>query len=95
MGKTEVAKVVARILGSELIRLQCYEGLDAQSTIYEWNHAKQILAIRMAESDPDRPSIEADIFGDEFLLPRPLLRAVRYQGPGHAVLLIRRDRSCR
>ena len=52
VGKTEVAKVVARILGSELIRLQCYEGLDAQSTIYEWNHAKQILAIRMAESRP-------------------------------------------
>lgn len=88
VGKTEVAKVVARILGSELIRLQCYEGLDAQSTIYEWNHAKQILAIRMAEGSADRPSIEANIFGDEFLLPRPLLRAVRYQGPGRAVLLI-------
>lgn len=88
VGKTEVAKVVARILGSELIRLQCYEGLDAQSTIYEWNHAKQILAIRMAEGSADRSSIEANIFGDEFLLPRPLLRAVRYQGPGRAVLLI-------
>jgi MoxR-like ATPase len=88
VGKTEVAKVVARILGSDLIRLQCYEGLDAQSTIYEWNYAKQILAIRMAESGPDRRSIETAIFSDEFLLPRPLLRAIRYQGPGHAVLLI-------
>jgi MoxR-like ATPase len=88
VGKTEVAKVVARILGSDLIRLQCYEGLDAQSTIYEWNHAKQILAIRMAESSPDHQSMETTIFGDEFLLPRPLLRAIRYQGPGRAVLLI-------
>jgi MoxR-like ATPase len=88
VGKTEVAKVVARILGSDLIRLQCYEGLDAQSTIYEWNHAKQILAIRMAESGPDRRSMETAIFSDEFLLPRPLLRAIRYQGAGHAVLLI-------
>jgi MoxR-like ATPase len=88
VGKTEVAKVVARILGSELIRLQCYEGLDAQSTIYEWNYAKQILAIRMAESSSDRPSMETAIFSEEFLLPRPLLRAIRYKGPGHAVLLI-------
>jgi MoxR-like ATPase len=88
VGKTDVAKVVARILGSDLVRLQCYEGLDAQSTIYEWNHAKQILAIRMAESGPDRRSIETSIFSDEFLLPRPLLRAIRYEGPGHAVLLI-------
>lgn len=88
VGKTEVAKVVAKILGSEIIRLQCYEGLDAQSTIYEWNHAKQILAIRMAENSADRPSLEAAIFSDEFLLPRPLLRAIRYQGPGRAVLLI-------
>ena len=88
VGKTEVAKVVARILGSDLIRLQCYEGLDAQSTIYEWNHAKQILAIRMAESDPDRRSMETTIFSDEFLLPRPLLRAIRYRGAGHPVLLI-------
>jgi len=88
VGKTEVAKVVARILGSDLIRLQCYEGLDAQSTIYEWNHAKQILAIRMAESGPDRRSMETAIFSDEFLLPRPLLRAIRHQDPGHPVLLI-------
>ncbi len=88
VGKTEVAKVVARILGGELTRLQCYEGLDAQSTIYEWNHAKQILAIRMAESSPERRSMETTIFSDEFLLPRPLLRAIRYQGPGQAVLLI-------
>ncbi len=89
VGKTEVAKVVARVLNSELVRLQCYEGLDAQSTIYEWNYAKQILAIRIAETaHEDRKAIESEIFSDEFLLPRPLLRAIRHSGAAPATLLI-------
>jgi MoxR-like ATPase len=89
VGKTEVAKVVARVLNTELVRLQCYEGLDAQSTIYEWNYAKQILAIRIAEtSHEDRKAIESEIFSDEFLLPRPLLRAIRHSGGAPATLLI-------
>jgi len=89
VGKTEVAKVVARVLDTELVRLQCYEGLDAQSTIYEWNYAKQILAIRIAESShEDRKAIESEIFSDEFLLPRPLLRAIRHSGSVPATLLI-------
>jgi MoxR-like ATPase len=89
VGKTEVAKVVARVLGTELVRLQCYEGLDAQSTIYEWNYARQILAIRMAEQNhKDRETLEATIFSDEFLLPRPLLRAIRHGGSSPATLLI-------
>jgi MoxR-like ATPase len=89
VGKTDVAKVLARILDTDLIRLQCYEGLDANSTIYEWNYAKQILHIRMAEqSHESRAELEHSIFGDEFLLSRPLLRAVRHPGPRPVVLLI-------
>ncbi|MGD0074837.1 MAG: MoxR family ATPase [Candidatus Binataceae bacterium] len=89
VGKTEVAKVVARVLGTELVRLQCYEGLDAQSTIYEWNYAKQILAIRMAENAPqERADLERSIFSDEFLLPRPLLQAIRDRGGRPVTLLI-------
>ena len=89
VGKTDVAKVLARVLDTELIRLQCYEGLDANSTIYEWNYAKQILHIRMAEqSHESRAELEHSIFGDEFLLSRPLLRAVRHTGPRPVVLLI-------
>ena len=95
VGKTEVAKVVARVLDTELVRLQCYEGLDAQSTIYEWNYAKQILAIRMAESAPqERSAIEHSIFSDEFLLPRPLLRAIRdHEGRPVTLLIDEIDRA--
>ena len=89
VGKTDVAKVLSRVLDTELIRLQCYEGLDANSTIYEWNYAKQILHIRMAEqSHESRAALDKSIFGDEFLLSRPLLRAVRHPGPRPVVLLI-------
>jgi len=89
VGKTEVAKVLARVLDTELIRLQCYEGLDTSTALYEWNHARQILSIRMAEAaHEDRGSIEKHVFGDEFLLERPLLRAVRHRGPRAPVLLV-------
>ncbi|MGD9763958.1 MAG: AAA family ATPase [Candidatus Binatia bacterium] len=89
VGKTEVAKVLTRVLDTELIRLQCYEGLDVNSTIYEWNYAKQILAIRMAEQGrEDRDALEQTIFSDEYLIQRPLLRAIRHHGPRPAVLLI-------
>jgi MoxR-like ATPase len=89
VGKTEVAKVLSRALDTPLIRLQCYEGLDANATLYEWNYARQILHIRIAEQQPDaRETLEKTIFGDEFLLDRPLLRAIRHPGPRPAVLLI-------
>ena len=89
VGKTEVAKVLASILDTPLIRLQCYEGLDANTTLYEWNYARQILHIRMAEHDPSkRDQLEHTIFNDEFLLNRPLLQAIRHPGPRPAVLLI-------
>ena len=89
VGKTEVAKVLAGVLDTPLIRLQCYEGLDAQTTLYEWNYARQILHIRMAEQQPqERPLLERTIFGDEFLPNRPLLEAIRHPGPRPVVLLI-------
>ena len=89
VGKTEVAKVLASIYSTPLIRLQCYEGLDANTTLYEWNYARQILHIRMAEHDEDkRGTLEKTIFNDEFLLNRPLLQAIRHPGPRPAILLI-------
>jgi MoxR-like ATPase len=89
VGKTEVAKVLARALETPLIRLQCYEGLDANTTLYEWNYARQILHIRIAEQQADaRKTLEKTIFGDEFLLNRPLLQAIRHPGPRPVVLLI-------
>ena len=89
VGKTEVAKVLAAVLDTPLIRLQCYEGLDAASTLYEWNYARQILEIRLAEADPSRRgALERSIFGEEFLFARPLLQAIRHPGPRPAVLLI-------
>jgi MoxR-like ATPase len=87
VGKTEIAKVLAKALGTDLIRLQCYEGLDAASALYEWNYAKQILRIRLDEqSARNANDIEAHIFDEDYLLERPLLRALRH--PGRPVLLI-------
>jgi MoxR-like ATPase len=90
VGKTEVAKVLARMLDRRLIRLQCYEGLDANHALYEWNYAKQILHIRLAESASvaERESLEREIFGPAFLVKRPLLQAIDDSGGPPAVLLI-------
>ncbi len=89
VGKTEVAKVLAGVLDTPLIRLQCYEGLDANHALYEWNYARQILHIRMAEHDAAaRAQLESTIFDERFLLNRPLLAAIRHPGPRPAVLLI-------
>jgi MoxR-like ATPase len=87
VGKTEVAKALATIHGCRLVRLQCYEGLDASAAIYEWNYQRQLLAIRAHEGrglDPD--AIERQIFSEAYLLERPLLRAIRAEEP--VVLLI-------
>jgi MoxR-like ATPase len=81
VGKTELAKVLARVLDRELIRLQCYEGLDASQSLYEWDHPKQLLAIRACEAE-GRPV--GELYGPEFLMERPLLRALRVE----CVLLI-------
>jgi len=85
VGKTELAKALARITGRELIRLQCYEGLDEAKALYEWNYKKQLLRIQ-ADADHDWEDIEQDIFSEDFLLTRPLLAAIRSADP--VVLLI-------
>ena len=85
VGKTEVAKVLADLLETELIRLQCYEGLDVHHAVYEWNYTRQMMHIRVAESRGDRAT-ESELFGPDFLLERPLLRAIRAKKP--PVLLI-------
>jgi MoxR-like ATPase len=87
VGKTEVAKVLTDVIGTRLIRLQCYEGIDAAQALYEWNYSRQLLHIRMAEATHERLA-EADLFGPDFLLERPLLAALRHPGPEPAVLLI-------
>jgi MoxR-like ATPase len=90
VGKTEIAKVIAASLGRRLIRLQCYEGLDAASAVYEWNFAAQMIAIRTAEAGggADRDALKAELFTEEYLIERPLLQAMRPQDGGAPVLLI-------
>lgn len=87
VGKTEVSIALAGALSTELIRLQCYEGLDLQQAVYEWNYTRQLLYIRLAEARGERPE-EANLFGPEFLLERPLLQAIQWSGPSRPVLLI-------
>jgi MoxR-like ATPase len=86
VGKTELAKAVARATGAGLIRLQCYEGLDEARALYEWNYKKQLLRIQATNADQDWEQTHDDIFTDEFLLTRPLLTAIRREEP--TVLLI-------
>src|SRR3974390_724922 len=90
VGKTEIAKVLAQTLGRKLIRLQCYEGLDAAAAVYEWNYAQQMMAIRLAEAagEHDRVQIEHDIFSRRYLIERPLLKALEPCVEGPPVLLI-------
>ena len=90
VGKTEIAKVLANTLGRRLIRLQCYEGLDVSSAVYEWNYAAQMMAIRLAEAagDTDRARLEQDVFSERYLVKRPLLQALEPQPGGPPVLLI-------
>jgi MoxR-like ATPase len=90
VGKTEIAKVLSAALGRRLIRLQCYEGLDVASAVYEWNSAAQMIAIRLAEAsgETDREQLASDIFADRYLIKRPLLQALEPDVAGAPVLLI-------
>ena len=87
VGKTEAAKALARVLDTPLFRLQCYEGIDAAEALYEWNHPRQLLGIRLAEAR-QVPLAEEDLFGPDYLLRRPLLQAIEHPGPRPAVLLL-------
>jgi MoxR-like ATPase len=87
-GKTEIAKAIAAGLGRQLIRLQCYEGLDTAAAVYEWNFAAQMISIRAAEALGDKADLRKTLFGPEFLIERPLLQAMRPQPGGAPVLLI-------
>jgi MoxR-like ATPase len=90
VGKTEIAKVLSAALGRRLIRLQCYEGLDVASAVYEWNYAGQMMAIRLAEAggEVDRERLESDLFSGRYLVRRPLLQALEPDPAGAPVLLI-------
>jgi MoxR-like ATPase len=87
VGKTSAAKAIATATGAPLIRLQCYEGLTAGEALYEWSYQRQLLALRVAESQHEAVA-EDDLFGERFLEERPILRAVRHRGPTAPVLLI-------
>jgi len=89
VGKTEIAKVLAETLGRRLIRLQCYEGLDVASAVYEWNYPRQMIEIRLAETGAEsRDTVEEEIFSERFLIKRPLLQALERDLAGPPVLLI-------
>jgi MoxR-like ATPase len=94
VGKTEIAKVLAAMLGAELIRLQCYEGLDVNTALYEWNYQHQLLRLRISERETADPAaLERTIFGREFLLERPLLRAITRPDAPPVLLIDEIDRA--
>jgi len=90
VGKTEIAKVLSETLSRDLIRLQCYEGLDVSSAVYEWNYARQMIEIRLAEAagEAKRDALTKDVFAEEFLIKRPLLQALETHDGGPPILLI-------
>jgi MoxR-like ATPase len=89
VGKTEIAKVLAKVLDAKLIRLQCYEGLDANTSLYEWNYPKQMLRIKLEEVDHgDKEAVETEIFTQDYLIKRPLLEAIQSEDANPPVLLI-------
>jgi MoxR-like ATPase len=94
VGKTDIAKVLARTMGADLIRLQCYEGLDATTALYEWNYPKQLLHIKLEEgTNHTIQEKEAAIFSEPFLLKRPLLQAITHDGRAPVLLIDEVDRS--
>ena len=94
VGKTEIAKVLSDMLGTNLIRLQCYEGLDVNAAVYEWNYSRQLLHIRLLEAGGSQQEALKEIFGPKFMIKRPLLQAIEETSRPVASPPDRRDRSC-
>jgi MoxR-like ATPase len=93
VGKTELAKALSQVLGRALVRLQCYDGLDHRDALYEWNHAAQMLHLRLSEKQQSAQHIERDLYSESYLIERPLLKALRAQSPGVVLLIDEVDRA--
>lgn len=93
VGKTELAKALSQVLGRTLVRLQCYDGLDHRDALYEWNHAAQMLHLRLSEKQQSAQQIECELYSESYLIERPLLKALRAQSPGVVLLIDEVDRA--
>jgi MoxR-like ATPase len=93
VGKTELAKALSQVLGRALVRLQCYDGLDHRDALYEWNHAAQMLHLRLSEKQQSAQQIERELYSESYLIERPLLKALRAQSPGVVLLIDEVDRA--
>lgn len=93
VGKTELAKALSQVLGRTLVRLQCYDGLDHRDALYEWNHAAQMLHLRLSEKQQSAHQIERELYSESYLIERPLLKALRAQSPGVVLLIDEVDRA--
>ncbi len=93
VGKTELAKALSAVLGRELLRLQCYDGLEHREALYEWNYAAQLLHMRAAEGRVDPAQVEREVYQDRYLIRRPLLQALQAPGPGAVLLVDEVDRA--
>jgi MoxR-like ATPase len=93
VGKTELAKAIARVLSRDMVRLQCYDGLDQRDALYEWNYAAQMLHARLMQSSVNADEIEASLYSDKYLIARPLLQALQAPAPGAVLLIDELDRA--
>ena len=93
VGKTELAKAIARVLSRDMVRLQCYDGLDQRDALYEWNYAAQMLHVRLMQSSATADEIEASLYSDKYLIARPLLQALQAPAPGAVLLIDELDRA--